>query len=73
VGYKIYPLYAYVKHTDPANKAWPKRHKRSRNIHWYILTKRQHSEHAECYECVFITVSDEGHCGDPQARSKHRG
>jgi hypothetical protein len=31
VDYKIDPLYAYVKHTDPANKAWLKRHKRSRN------------------------------------------
>jgi hypothetical protein len=32
MGYKIYSLYAYVKHIDPANKAWQKRNKRSRNI-----------------------------------------
>jgi hypothetical protein len=32
LGYKIYSLYAHVKHIDPANKAWLKGHKRSRNI-----------------------------------------
>jgi hypothetical protein len=30
--YKIYSQYAYVKHIDPANKAWLKGHKRSGNI-----------------------------------------